>query len=72
MFTIEDMAAICKPHNDKLIAEGRVEALERELLYAYRCIENGFVYANFDFTVLRTRASNFLAEYEKRHPRAKD
>jgi hypothetical protein len=31
MITIEDMAAICKPHNDKLIAEGRADKLEAVL-----------------------------------------
>ena len=30
-FTLEDAIAITKPHADKLIAEGRVEKLERAL-----------------------------------------
>lgn len=30
MLTLEDAVAITKPHNDKLIAEGKVARLERE------------------------------------------
>jgi hypothetical protein len=43
------------------------QALEEtlgELEYAYRCIENGFATGNYDFTVLRTRASLHLAELD--------
>ena len=38
--------------------------LRRELEYAYRCIEHGYVHGTFDFSVLRTRASNYLADIE--------
>jgi hypothetical protein len=30
MLTMDDMAAIVKPHNDKLIAEGRLAEAERQ------------------------------------------
>jgi hypothetical protein len=30
MFTLEDIAAICKPHNDKLIAEGQSARLAKQ------------------------------------------
>ena len=31
MMTLEDLAAICKPHNDRLIAQGRAEKLSHAL-----------------------------------------
>lgn len=42
------------------------ERLRAELEYAYRCVENGFVSGSFDFSALRTRASNWLADREAR------
>jgi len=42
----------------------KIEKLQAELEYAYRCIEHGYVYGTFDFSVLRTRASNYLADLE--------
>ena len=32
MMTLEDLAAICKPHDDRLIAEGRAERLAAALV----------------------------------------
>ena len=47
-----------------LQAHDEIAHLRCELEYAYRCVENGFVHGMFDFTVLRTRASNYLADLD--------
>ena len=47
--------------------DGR-ETIQSKLEYAYRCIEHGYVHGTFDFSVLRTDASNWLAELEKESP----
>jgi hypothetical protein len=42
------------------------DELRNKLEYAYRCIEHGYVYGTFDFSLLRTYASNYLAELEEK------
>jgi len=36
------------------------EALRRDLAYAYRAINAGFVYGTFDFSILKKTAQNFV------------
>ena len=45
---------------DVLKAEN--ERLRAELEYAYRCIAHGYEFGTFDFSVLRTRAKEYLAD----------
>ena len=43
-------------------ADAEIERLTSELEYAYRCIDHGYKFGTFDFSVLRQRASEWLAD----------
>jgi hypothetical protein len=51
---------VANGHFIALEAADEIERLREELIYAYRCVQYGFEFGNFDFTVLRQKADHLI------------